>query len=180
LKHRDIYLEGGAFFDVVHDKTKSFIVHTGKVHTTVLGTAFSVEAFSWDKDITVTVNRGKVAVSDQLKLQGYITPNQQIKYSKLKAQSTQRLVDADQYFNWNGSYLIYDDVTMQEAVDVLEKKFGVEIHIIDAKIRSKRFTSSFNANEPVEKILKSICEFNGASFSYTKPGTLITITKAKH
>ncbi|MDB5119862.1 MAG: anti-FecI sigma factor FecR [Sphingobacteriales bacterium] len=177
LPQRDVYLEGGAFFDVVHDKTKSFIVHTGKVHTTVLGTAFSVEAFSWEKDITVTVNRGKVAVSDQLKLQGFITPDQQIKYSKVKASSTHKVVDADHYLNWNGARLVFDDVTVEEAVDVLQKKFGIKISINNSKVMSKRFTSSFNANENIEKILKSICEFNGAVFSYNKSNTLITITK---
>jgi ferric-dicitrate binding protein FerR (iron transport regulator) len=179
LARRDIYLEGGAFFDVVHDKKKPFIVHTGKVQTTVLGTAFSVEAFLWDKNITVTVNRGKVAVADQYKLQGFITPDQQIKYNKSKASASLETVDADRYLNWNGASLVFDDVTVAEAMAVLQKKFGVKILVVGAKIKSKRFTSSFKTSDKIEKILKSICEFNGAAFSYNKSNTLITITN-KH
>ena len=39
-KKREVYLSGEAYFDIQHDASKPFIIHTGKVVTTVLGTAF--------------------------------------------------------------------------------------------------------------------------------------------
>jgi transmembrane sensor len=63
LAKRDVYLEGQAFFDIRHDDLKPFIVHTGKLETTVLGTAFNVKALKGDKTITVTVTRGRVKVT---------------------------------------------------------------------------------------------------------------------
>ena len=41
---RDVILTGEAYFDIHHDAKKPFIVHTGNVSTTVLGTAFNVKA----------------------------------------------------------------------------------------------------------------------------------------
>src|SRR5690606_2859673 len=62
LRTREVYLEGQAYFDIRHNPQKPFIIHTGKVATTVLGTSFNIKAWPEDQDITVTVTRGKVRV----------------------------------------------------------------------------------------------------------------------
>ncbi|WP_423146367.1 FecR family protein [Rubrolithibacter danxiaensis] len=176
---REVNLDGGAFFDISHNPSKPFVVHTGKVQTTVLGTAFSVEAFSWERDITVTVSRGKVKVSDQHKMQGIITPDQQIKYNRFKAVSSKKNVDAAGYTNWKGLNLIFDDITVAEAAALLQNKFAVAIRLKDNFSNSKRFTATFNRDESLEHILKSICEFNGASYFYDKQKALVIIKSTR-
>jgi transmembrane sensor len=61
-KKREVMLVGEAFMDVAHDPEKAFIVHTGNVHTQVLGTSFNVKAYPEDSFIKVDVKSGKVAV----------------------------------------------------------------------------------------------------------------------
>ena len=175
LPKRDIYLDGNAFFDVVHNPSKPFTVYSGDLKTIVLGTAFSVEAFSWYKDIIVTVKRGKVAVANQYKVQGTITPDQQIIYNKSKALSTQSIVDANHYYNWNGKNLIFDDITVADAAEILEKKFNVKISFSNEVVKSKRLTATFNNDELLEPIVKSICEFYEASYSINKTKDQILI-----
>lgn len=46
---REITLSGEAYFDVAHDAQKPFIIHTGKIRTTVLGTAFKISAMPGGK-----------------------------------------------------------------------------------------------------------------------------------
>src|SRR5687768_11794332 len=41
---REVTLKGEAYFDITHDPKRPFVVHTGKVRTTVLGTAFNIKA----------------------------------------------------------------------------------------------------------------------------------------
>jgi ferric-dicitrate binding protein FerR (iron transport regulator) len=44
-KTREVYLSGEAYFDVKHADKVPFIIHTGNVSTTVLGTAFNIKAY---------------------------------------------------------------------------------------------------------------------------------------
>ena len=172
---RDVYLEGTAFFDVVHQPSRPFTVYSGKLRTTVLGTAFSVEANPWYNDITVTVRRGRVKVADPRQIQGVITPNQQIRYDKLKAVSSMKIVDAAHYDSWKGNNLVFDDVTVAEAAMVIGKKFNVKILFSDQLVQAKRFTATLSNDESLESMLKSICEFNKAVFSYDKDKAVVFI-----
>lgn len=173
---REVYLEGQAYFDIKHNESKPFIVHTGKVSTTVLGTAFDVKAWPTADNITVTVSRGKVKIDDQHKTLGIITPNQQITYDTLNEGVVQKSVNSDQYVSWKDQDLLLDNVTVAEASELLELRFKVKIVIKDEQIRTKRFTTTFLQKENLEKVLTSICEFNGADFSYDKEKAIVTLT----
>jgi ferric-dicitrate binding protein FerR (iron transport regulator) len=177
LAKREVYLIGEAFFDIKHDNLKPFIVHAGKVETTVLGTAFDVRAMPGDKTITVTVTRGKVKVSDNNRLLGIIIPNQQITFNRQRSVSIQNTVDARTCTIWTAQGdLYFENVTFGEAAKVLEERFKVKILFTDQLVQSKRFTSTFDKSASLDHALKSICEFNDASYSYDKEKTTITIS----
>ena len=177
LARREVYLEGQAFFDIKHNASKPFIVHTGQFETTVLGTAFNIKAFPGDIDITVTVIRGKVKVSDQNKTLGIILPHQQITCNKQKANSTLKTVDTDTYLDWKAQDLLFDDVTVAEAAELLEERFNVNITFSDQLIKSNRFTTTFLKGESLEQVLTSICEFNGAVYQYDKEKATVSISQ---
>lgn len=177
LAKREVYLIGEAFFDIKHDNLKPFIVHAGKVETTVLGTAFDVKALPGDKTVTVTVTRGRVKVSDNNRLLGIIIPNQQITFNKQRSVSTQSSIDAKTYTIWTAlGDLYFEDVTFGEAAKVLEGRFKVKILFTDQLVQSKHFTSTFDKSSSLDQTLKSICEFNDASYSYDKKKATVTIS----
>ena len=177
LAKREVYLTGEAYFDIKHNNLKPFIVHTGKVETTVLGTAFDVKAVPGDKTITVTVTRGRVKVSDDHRLLGIIIPNQQITFDKQRSVSAQSSINAANYVTWTAKDdLYFEDVTFSEAAKVLEDRFKVKILFTDQFIQSKHFTSTFDKSASLDQALKSICEFNDAFYSYNKGKTTITIS----
>ncbi len=168
LAIREVHLEGEAYFDIQHNTDKPFIVRTGKVATTVLGTAFNIKAWPLDEDITVTVNRGKVRLAAGQNTLGILKPNQQITYNKNKADVVQRDVQAAEYLSWKQDDLLLDNVTVSEAAKILEDRFKVSISITEEPIRIKRFTTTFLKGESLEQVLKSICEFNDAVYTYDK------------
>jgi transmembrane sensor len=59
---RDVYLTGEAYFDVVKNPEKPFIVNTGKAKVKVLGTAFNVRCYPDDKKIETSLIHGSVEV----------------------------------------------------------------------------------------------------------------------
>lgn len=163
---REVYLEGQAYFDIRHDPSRPFIVHTGDVNVTVLGTAFNVKALPSDPEIAVTVTRGKVQVSNRNETLGIITRNEQLIFNKKKDQSNSTTVNTDQYLNWKRQDLYLDDITVAEASGILEDWFDVRIVFTDSSILSNRFTTLFTKGERLEQLLNSICEFNNAKFTY--------------
>lgn len=172
---REVYLEGQAFFDIRHNDRKPFIVHTGNLQTTVLGTAFNIKALPGDKEITVSVTRGKVKVTDRDKVLGVITPNQEIKYNKQQDNSEMKTVKDHHYLDWKSEDLLLDNVTVAEAARVLEEEYKVAITINDPAVSSQRFTATFPGNVSLEQALKSICEFNGLTYQYDKKNAAVTI-----
>ena len=177
LDKREVYLTGEAFFDIKHNNVKPFIVHTGKIETTVLGTAFDVKALSGDKTITVTVTRGKVKVSDNKRLLGIIIPNQQITYNRQNFNSTQSSIVAKNYTNWTvQDDLYFEDVTFGEAAKVLEERFKIKILFTDQLVKAKHFTSTFDKSASLDQELKSICEFNEALYTYDKEKKAVIIS----
>jgi len=176
LPRREVYLTGQAFFDVRKSTVRSFVVHTGKLTTTVLGTSFNIKAYPGDMDITITVKRGAVKVSDQHKTLGIIRPDQQIVYNKQKANSVQTEVTTDNYLDWKQQDLLFDNLTVEEAAKLLEERFNVKIVISDASIGARHFTTTFPRSESLEEALKSICEFNEAVFKYDKEKAIVTIS----
>lgn len=174
---REVYLEGQAYFDICHDAARPFIVHTGKLATTVLGTAFTVKAIPGEEEITVTVTRGRVKISDEKKTLALITPGKQIIYYKKADSSVRRSVDVNSRPDWKEQDLQVNNVTVEEAAQLLEERFGVPITVTDSTIKNNRFTTVFLTSESLEQILKSVCEFNNAIYRYNKGRTAFIISK---
>jgi transmembrane sensor len=175
---REVYLEGEAFFNIAHQASRPFIVHSGQVSTTVLGTAFNVRAFPADQAVIVTVTRGRVEVSANKNVLAVITRDQQITVNKNSASISQDSQNNRAAISWMEQDLFFDDVTMEEAVEELQNRFDVQIVLLKNEIKKCRFTATFIKGEDLEQILLVICEFNKASFQKNNSGNLIEIDGA--
>jgi ferric-dicitrate binding protein FerR (iron transport regulator) len=169
---REVYLTGEAFFDIRHNDTKPFIVHTGKVSTTVLGTAFNISAYPEQNDITVTVTRGKVKVSDNTKLLGILTPNKQITIHTKNDQAKLSEVNSKEITTWMEKDIFFDNVSMEEAVQQLRMRFDIRIDLTSEKLKACRFTATFVQGEDLYQILDVICEFNQANYKVNESGVI--------
>lgn len=172
-KTREVTLTGEAFFDIKHNPEKPFIVHTGKIQTKVLGTAFNINAQNSSDNIEVTVARGKVQVGDIEKVYGVITPNQQIKVNKSTLSFEQNNVSAAIVTEWKSNYLILDDLNMAEAVSLIAQKYKVQIFISNEKIKNCRITASFLNEEDLDHVLKVISSVIETEYHYNNAGNVV-------
>lgn len=60
---REVSLTGEAYFDVVKNPARPFIIHTQKINIKVLGTAFNVKAYPEDKQTETSLIRGSIEVT---------------------------------------------------------------------------------------------------------------------
>jgi transmembrane sensor len=171
-KTREVILVGEAYFDIVHDATKPFIVRTGQLSTTVLGTAFNIKAYPDQSDITVTVTRGKVSVSNEAQVLGILSPDDQITFNKSDQQSKLVSVKSDEVHAWRAKDISFDNVTMAEAAEELNERFDVTIKFKNTNIMNCRFTATFIRGEDLDQILHVICEFNKADYSENEDGVI--------
>lgn len=172
-KTREVTLTGEAYFDIKRNETKPFIVHTDKIQTKVLGTAFNINAYSKSGKIEVTVTRGKVQVGDVEKVYGVITPNQQITVNKTTLDHTQNTVNAEAVVEWKSKYLILDNINMEEAIALISQKYKVPITLSNENIKNCRITASFLNDEDLDHILKVVCSVIETEYHYTKNGAIV-------
>lgn len=82
---REVSLEGEAYFDVVKNPKKPFIVHTSGISIRVLGTAFNVKSYPQESFIEATLVRGLIEVernSEPHASKILLRPNEKLTYSK--------------------------------------------------------------------------------------------------
>ena len=172
-KTREVYLSGEAYFDIQHDASKPFIIHTGEVITTVLGTAFNIKEDKSRHTIVVTVTRGKVSVANGREPLGIITPNEQISFNIQSNKVIQQAVDAAKVIAWQKIDLHFEDQTFAEVAKQLEQRFNVKITFSNNRIKNCRFTGASLTGEKLEKVLKTICDFNNATYTTQPDGSIM-------
>ena len=167
--NRIVYLTGEAFFEVVRNPQKPFLVYANELVTKVLGTSFSVKANKFDKQVVVEVKTGKVSVSAQKgfdekadKFKGLIlTPNQKVVYDREVEQLTKSLVAEPilvlqekevQMMDFN-----FDDTPANEVFEVLENAYGIHI-IYDADLLKNCPVTAPLSDQNLYKKLKIICK----------------------
>jgi transmembrane sensor len=158
---REVRLTGEAYFDIRHDK-RPFIVHTGNVKTTVLGTAFDINEY--DKNIIVTVTRGKVRVENSAGNFGILRGNEQIIVDKLHNRLRKIQVDAGEVIAWKKPYLLFNDVSMKDAVKELELRFHQTIVLVNPALENCNVTATFTGGEPLEQVIKVLSKINNMDY----------------
>jgi len=127
---RNVALEGEAYFEVVRDEEKPFLVQSQGVTTRVLGTRFNVKAYPQMERVAVTVVSGKVGVLGEGKENKSIllTANQQAVYHKLsKALSQQADMDAQNEIAWQSGRLVFHNTPLPEVLLAIYHKYGQKI-----------------------------------------------------
>lgn len=162
-KTRDIYLEGEAWFDVSHDASHPFRVHTSRLTTTVLGTAFSVTAFKHAASQSVTVMRGKVKVADNNNTIGFITPDRRVVYQLSSKKGVISSVDAASLMSWKNGQLEFADQEMEDIAERLARWYGYAFKLDNLEMRKCRYTASFNnqiSMKDMLDVMKAISQIN--------------------
>jgi ferric-dicitrate binding protein FerR (iron transport regulator) len=140
---REITLLGEAYFDVKHAAEHPFIIHTGKVITTVMGTAFNINAYADRTNIKVSVSRGKVKVSLGNQVLATLYKDQEIKVSKSENQTQQKVLSTNTVAAWQQGNMVYEDETLGEIIADLERVYNVNIKISAGRMSSLQVTTRF-------------------------------------
>jgi transmembrane sensor len=176
---RTVYLDGEAFFDVVHQAARPFIVKSGDISTVVLGTSFNVKAFALQKQVEVTVNTGKVGVMATVKgkqqLIRYLTPDEQLAINTNSGMYTFGRADAKSVSGWVKNDFIFHNTPLSEIALSLAHHYGVQIEFTEAELGKMRLTAKF-INMPLQEVLDNLSVLG--DLAYTRKGNQVFISNS--
>lgn len=198
---REVSLSGEAFFDVVKNTGKPFIIHAGDMQIRVLGTAFNVRCYPDEKNAETSLVRGSLEVSLSGNERKYLLkPNQKLTVAQSKDLKKTKKTDTNNKqdnprFNsgivlsslsvlpqdnsivetsWVNNKLVFRSETFEEVARKMERWYGVNITINGEKLKEKIFTGIFE-NETVEQALDAMRLVT--PFSFTASANQIIITR---
>lgn len=160
--NRTVQLKGEAFFDVQHDSLRPFMIKAGNTITKVLGTAFIIRARDKEKNISVSVHRGKVSFSNT-DGEVILTMGEKgiadLHSGKISETANDNLND----LSWQTKTLIFIGTPMNKVVEQLSYYYKIDIRLENNMLDSIKFSGQFN-NSKIEDILKNIELATGHTF----------------
>lgn len=153
---RKVEIEGEAFFDVVHNSNKPFIVHADLLNIKVLGTRFSVTSIDEENTIDVILEQGRVQiVGVSNSFSASLTEDESFIYSKLNRSGKIEKVDAEYLTSWKDGYLVFRGEPLGQVMKRLGRWYNVQFKIEDPKVEEFRYRATFQ-DEPLEEVLRLI------------------------
>lgn len=188
-KTREVTLTGEAYFDVMKDSSRPFIIHTDKINIRVLGTAFNVKSYPQDEIIETALIHGKIEVTyvDRPSEKVIMQPNEKLTIRKNqgtgagnnsaqpKIQLANMAPPKDSLVAetaWMENKLAFSNESLEGIARSLERQFDVTIDFKSEEPKQYTYTGLFE-HEGIEKILRMLSL--SQPFRYTVNGTHITI-----
>lgn len=171
--NRDVFLDGEAYFDVVHNEKREFVVNAGDAKITVLGTVFSVKHKAGDDILKTSLVEGSVKfeTSSQTIM---LNPNKQILYNIRDNEITVEKFDPEIEVAWKDNLIRYKSVTFAEFISLLEKHYRVKIILPSEKLRISRLTGAIDASHSIDQILDMMKK--NVNYEWEKEGDTYVIT----
>lgn len=138
-------LEGEAYFQVTHNRTRPFFVITDHGVTRVTGTAFDVH--EQDEQMTVTVSEGHVKVYHSGAEEQVVELSVDLQTTcKTYGDCPVKPIDAQQASTWKSGLLVFKLQPLESVVDELNRYIPGKIMIADPRIRQRIVSGAFNLN----------------------------------
>jgi len=142
---REVELTGEAYFAVTHNPEKPFRVKSGNTVTVVRGTEFNIR--NRENAISVVVAKGIVDTYSPLRNKKYsLRKGDMVRYNDITGLSKPQQVDLKKYLAWREDKLAFDNTSLSEVVDEIERCFNVDVEFGDNSLRSKTITGIFQSD----------------------------------
>lgn len=147
---RIIELDGEAFFSVVSDPLRPFIVRAGEAEVRVVGTSFNVSAYPEEEAVEVLVAEGEVKLrnSDEETESVTLTQNDLGIVPQEGLPTRSHVESLDNALAWRQGKLVFEHTSFDVVARTMERWFDLEIHFDDPEIANRHLSSSFEDPTP--------------------------------
>lgn len=170
METRTLYLEGEAFFEVIHDEENPFIVFSHGTYTKDLGTQFNVRAYdSTTIEVAVKeglVSLGKVEKGSIQKEVVELTPNKLGILKEVGGLTVSDISDMDQHVGWAEGRLVFRNTPFPEVIERLELWYDINCQLEPSssiEISRRTLTATYD-NMPMTEVLKVLSISTNVSY----------------
>lgn len=150
-EERLVKFTGEAYFDIVHNEEKPFVIKSGENTIKVLGTEFNLVAND-NNNIKVSVTEGCVSLENG---SGNITVSKDEEASSEKGAKPQKEKITQKVLSWQSQMLDFKDCPLPKAIEKLGYVYGVEIEIENPALKDLRLTSRYQ-NAKIEDVMQGL------------------------
>ena len=168
---RTVTIVGDGFFDVQKDDSRKFVVKAPDMEITVHGTKFNVYAYPDSDCSEMSLMEGNVSVECNGRTLT-LSPNEKVNYFRTSGLVSVSHADNELETAWMKDRIVFIHEPLSRVIEILERRFGVNISCPDAISLADRYTGTFE-DRSIADILDILRMHYG--FSYSIKETQITL-----
>lgn len=171
---RVVELEGEGYFKVESNPDWPMYVRTSRgVTVKVTGTEFNLSTYSDDAALKLTLVRGKVSLIDEKnETEIAVREKEEVVIGNRRQLETPTRKTADIKLNtsWKDGYLVFDNTPIREVIKKMERWYGIDIIVNDARVMDNNFTANFRSEslQQVLTLLSITCDIHSKIKSPTE------------
>lgn len=169
---RKVRVTGEAFFDVVRDTARPFIVDTEWQSVTVLGTEFNVSAYPLEPVMT-TLASGKVTV---MPINGseavVLTPGEQAVLNTDSGHLAVRQANIDDVVSWKNGIINIENMALSEILKVVSRAYDVDFATDSLPAEDIILRGSISSDETLEVFLAVLSKVADVKFKMRNDGKI--------
>ncbi|HEY9260200.1 FecR family protein [Chitinophaga sp.] len=132
---REVWLNGEAFFDVVHLQAKDkFLVHTKDLTVTVLGTVFDIRQRRHKTEVVLQSGKIKLSFNNGDAHDVLMKPGEIISYNDAVQKIESAPIAPEKFTAWKNHQLILTNPSVTDILAYLEDNFGRKIVVEDQQL----------------------------------------------
>jgi len=149
------HLNGEAYFDLIPNPKRNFIVDLGKFYIHDIGTSFNIRAYESENKISASLINGRI---DLVQESGSsiltVKPGEYVEYDKSRNNIEVTQHDPSEITAWKEGKFVFIDESLGNICKELERWYNIEISIEDQNLSEIKYTSVVKRSTTVEMVLK--------------------------
>ena len=150
---RNVTLKGEAFFEVKRDPSRPFVITSGAIKTTVLGTSFNIKAYN-EKQPEVNVRTGKVKVEGERNTVLLVRGDKAVctpASSTIKKEKTAILEP-----EWKKALLYVDGLTLEQVLNTLKEENDFTVNYLEDDLKNLTIQGTLDSRQGLYEMLQTI------------------------
>lgn len=183
---RRVQLRGEGYFEIATLRLRSgqkapFIVSVLSVDNnksadvTVLGTHFNIQSYENDEAVKTTLLEGKVKVDLPVNKNEsvFLSPGQQASIAVGSEKIKVKAVDAEQSIAWKNNMFVFEQSTITEIMNTVQRWYDVEIEI--KKSSSQQFNATIPRDITIKKLFRLLEEASDGRMHFSLEGKKVIV-----
>ena len=174
---RKVEVEGEAYFIVVANKKKPFIVSAKQLHIEVIGTEFNVDSYPNTDYVRTALVKGSLSIhkTDDKANSVILKPNEQLPL-KDNRMSMANISNPDHLLWKNGVYS-FNNERLIDILKKLECYYDITINVEDQEMFASKYTGKFRQSDGVDEILTVLQKIQPFKITRERESNIITLSK---